>query len=672
MNKNLKIDLVYLWVDGNDAKWQEEKEEWQARLNIPSGGSANNCRFIDNHELKYSLRSVEMNAPWINHIFIVTNGQVPEWLDTTHPKITIVTHKEIMPSEALPTFNSEAIETCIANIPGLSEYFLYANDDCFINRPVSPDFFFTKNKEPIIRLKKYKWSQEDIEQKCYMKNVIYSMNLIKDKYDQKYEFENIHNIDAYRKSYLIKCRQEFKSDFENTCNCRFRTPESVQRIIYYMWMLANNLGELQDCAQTNTLYLKILPPEYMNKKINSIKPVLLCINDEEKVNPDNRKKLKNFLQNLYPQKQYWEKPIDFQIAPVFGSPKAKTIVFAPDNNYCKYFSVAFQSLIENSKNYEDYDIIIFDSDLSERNKKRIQNMCPPNFSLRFFDINSFISEKIGELNFKEREYWSISMYYRIFIPMVMQKYKKVLYCDADICFNQPISELFDIDFEDNELLAVLDTVSPVLNLHKARCQHLYNELKLQQPEKYFNSGMLMFNIGKINIENYLEKFKEIINTKTLLFPDQDILNILFNGKNKLISCKYNFQYGVQIFNKNYINIIFGKYKKDFEEASNNPVIIHYTSSRKPWHSPQEELADVFWYYARRCPFYEEILYTNLKTNGIREETLRNLNLKGKIYYNYYRAKLLSFLTFGKKKKHYQEKRDNYKKRVNEIRKFSRL
>ena len=102
MNKDFKIDLVYLWVNGNDTKWQEEKEEWQTRLNIPSGGSANNCRFIDNQELKYSLRSVEMNAPWINHIFIVTNGQVPEWLDTTHPKITIVTHKEIMPSEALP------------------------------------------------------------------------------------------------------------------------------------------------------------------------------------------------------------------------------------------------------------------------------------------------------------------------------------------------------------------------------------------------------------------------------------------------------------------------------------------------------------------------------------------------------------------------------------------
>ena len=87
----MKIDLVYLWVDGNDPKWQEEKEKWQEKLGIGSSRSADMCRFIDNEELRYSLRSVEMNAPWINKIFIVTNGQVPKWLDANHPKIRIVT-----------------------------------------------------------------------------------------------------------------------------------------------------------------------------------------------------------------------------------------------------------------------------------------------------------------------------------------------------------------------------------------------------------------------------------------------------------------------------------------------------------------------------------------------------------------------------------------------------
>lgn len=673
MKTDLKIDLVYLWVNGNDPQWIQDKETWQTKLRI-CDKSTNNCRFIDNQELRYSLRSIEMNAPWINKIFIVTNGQIPEWLDIAHPKIKIVTHKEIMPAEALPTFNSEAIETCIANIPGLSEYFLYANDDCFINRPVKPSFFFNNDGQPVVRLVRQNWQPEEIEQKLYLKNVTFSINLIKKHYGVEYKFETVHNIDAYKKSYLIQCKQEFQKEFENTCYCKFRTKNSVQRTIYSFWMLANRLALFKECGRKNkdALYLTLGKPNQMAETIKSRNPYLLCINDEEQTSPVNRKKLRNFLAELYPCKQIWEKEQNFLIEPKYNSPQAKAIVFAPDNNYSKYFGVALQSLIDNSKNYEDYDIIVFDSDITERNKQILIGMLPPNFSLRFFDINTFISEKFAHIQLKEMQYWSTSMYYRIFIPIVMKKYKKVLYCDVDICFNNSISELFDIEFGDKELLSVIDTASPVLHLYESRMQHICGELKVQNPDKYFNSGILMFNNEKIETNNYINKFKEILETKILLFPDQDILNILFDGKAKIISCKYNYQYGVKIFNQNYINIIFGDYKKDFIESGRNPVIIHYTSSRKPWHSPKEELANVFWYYARRSPFYEEILYTHLKGKNISEETLKNLNLKGKIYYNYYRAKLLSFLTFGKRRKHYQDKRDQYKKRVRDIRKFSRL
>ena len=93
---------------------------------------------------KYSLRSVEMYAPWIRKIFIVTDNQVPKWLDTSNPKIRIVDHKEILPEVSLPCFNSRLIEHFLYKIPGLSEHFLYANDDMFINRPVTPATFFCR------------------------------------------------------------------------------------------------------------------------------------------------------------------------------------------------------------------------------------------------------------------------------------------------------------------------------------------------------------------------------------------------------------------------------------------------------------------------------------------------------------------------------------------------
>ena len=90
MKRLFPIDLVYMWVDGNDP-------EWQAKRNKYVGGSGNLsqevvgvARWRDNEELRYSLRSVEKYASWINHIYIITDGQRPQWLDTSHPKITII------------------------------------------------------------------------------------------------------------------------------------------------------------------------------------------------------------------------------------------------------------------------------------------------------------------------------------------------------------------------------------------------------------------------------------------------------------------------------------------------------------------------------------------------------------------------------------------------------
>ena len=131
----MDVDLVYLWVDGSDPEWRAKRN---ASIGASEEKSAVNCegRFADNDELKYSLRSVDKYAPWIHRVFIVTDNQVPAWLDTSNPKVRIVDHKDILPDACLPCFNSVLLEHFIYKIPGLSEYFLYANDDTFINKPV--------------------------------------------------------------------------------------------------------------------------------------------------------------------------------------------------------------------------------------------------------------------------------------------------------------------------------------------------------------------------------------------------------------------------------------------------------------------------------------------------------------------------------------------------------
>ncbi|MFF1392272.1 stealth family protein [Streptomyces sp. NPDC058287] len=138
------VDVVYTWVDGNDPEWQRRRAAYG------EGGyhteSANAARYISRDELRYSLRALEQNAPWVRHIYVVTDRQRPAWLNERHPRITVVDHSEIfdVPS-ALPTFNSHAIESRLHHIEGLSEHFLYFNDDMFLGRPVTPRDFFLSN-----------------------------------------------------------------------------------------------------------------------------------------------------------------------------------------------------------------------------------------------------------------------------------------------------------------------------------------------------------------------------------------------------------------------------------------------------------------------------------------------------------------------------------------------
>ena len=144
------VDVVYTWVDGNDPVWNRAREERLAAL-VGTGAAATaqtressgQARFVSRDELRYSLRSVHLFAPWVRRIHLVTAGQVPDWLDVDHPSIHLVDHTEILPADALPTFNSHAIETSLHLIPDLAEHFVYFNDDFFLGRPIRPEAWFS-------------------------------------------------------------------------------------------------------------------------------------------------------------------------------------------------------------------------------------------------------------------------------------------------------------------------------------------------------------------------------------------------------------------------------------------------------------------------------------------------------------------------------------------------
>ncbi|XP_013415616.1 N-acetylglucosamine-1-phosphotransferase subunits alpha/beta-like [Lingula anatina] len=116
---------------------------WYFSIDLESEQISAN-RFQDNDELRYSLRSIELHAPWVRHIYIITNGQIPSWLDLENPRVTLVTHQEIFPNQShLPTYSSPAIEVHLHRIPGLSDKFIYMNDDVMFGKDVWPDDFYT-------------------------------------------------------------------------------------------------------------------------------------------------------------------------------------------------------------------------------------------------------------------------------------------------------------------------------------------------------------------------------------------------------------------------------------------------------------------------------------------------------------------------------------------------
>jgi hypothetical protein len=141
------IDAVYTWVDGSDPAWLLSKGMALGRdADAIHETAASESRYVSRDELRYSLRSLAYFAPWIRHIYLVTADQVPPWLRLDHPRLTVVSHRELFGGRGtLPTFNSHAIETQLHHLPGLAEHFIYFNDDVFLGRPLVPTRFFHAN-----------------------------------------------------------------------------------------------------------------------------------------------------------------------------------------------------------------------------------------------------------------------------------------------------------------------------------------------------------------------------------------------------------------------------------------------------------------------------------------------------------------------------------------------
>lgn len=140
------IDIVYLWVDGADPLWQAKRDcaygEWILKNPDDLAMFGNTAgRYRDNHELLFNLRALEQFFPSYGHIYLVTDGQIPAWLKPS-AHLTVVNHRDLLPGLGTLSFDSGHIESYLHHIPGLSERFIYFNDDVFLGSPLNPDWLF--------------------------------------------------------------------------------------------------------------------------------------------------------------------------------------------------------------------------------------------------------------------------------------------------------------------------------------------------------------------------------------------------------------------------------------------------------------------------------------------------------------------------------------------------
>ena len=198
----MDIDFIVTWVDMNDPAWQKEFSKYSDRKENEKNG-VSEARFRDYGFLKFWFRGVEKFAPWVRKIHFVTSGQKPDWLDTSNPKINLVSHSDFVPQKFLPTFNSVVIERYMYRIPGLADHFVYFNDDFYIINSISPERFFRDGLPCDIAAFQYNpgWSQ-------WYKRIKNNLRIINRHFDKK-EVMALHRDKWFDSSYGMRARWNY-------------------------------------------------------------------------------------------------------------------------------------------------------------------------------------------------------------------------------------------------------------------------------------------------------------------------------------------------------------------------------------------------------------------------------------------------------------------------------
>ncbi len=258
------------------------------------------------------------------------------------------------------------------------------------------------------------------------------------------------------------------------------------------------------------------------------------------------------------------------------------IFFASDDNYLPYLAVTLLSIEEFANDSFIYEINILTTGISEQNEKMLKNLDVPHLDVKTVNLENSISSIRDKLRKRLRDYYSESIYYRIFIPSLFPELEKAIYLDCDIVLRDDIAKLYFTDIGDNILGAVRDEcIAPIPDF----CE--YVDKVVGAPEGiYFNSGVLLINARRFREEKIEKKLIHLLNKYNFptVAPDQDYLNYLCRGN------VYYFEHG------------WNKQPSEREFAEEDIHLLHFNMFNKPWHYYGVKYEDKFWRVADKTPY----------------------------------------------------------------------
>ncbi len=285
-----------------------------------------------------------------------------------------------------------------------------------------------------------------------------------------------------------------------------------------------------------------------------------------------------------------------------------TIVLMSSNYYVPYLSVCLQSLISNCHSNVYYDIIVLQREITEENQRQLIEQCVTRnqISLRFYNPE----QRLEQVNFHiAAPTYAREAYYRILTPWILQDYTKAIVMDCDIVVKRDVSELYRLELGNALAAGVRDVVYQGM-LSGVSPDELYyctTEMGMKDPYSYINTGVLLLNLAQWRKEFTEKEIISFAQSHKFRIQEQDVLNVLVEGKVLFINPAWNFFVPVNDWVTACVEAAPETTQEYYRQAQEQPCLIHFANIPKPWDDPEIPFAPIFWTTARQSPYYETIL-----------------------------------------------------------------